>query len=79
MNSLPTAVTTDNLETILVKLASLPSAQVSRIGEDVIIVTATKKKTQTSQTVLRAVTRDGKHWHVMAVDGLIQTKFVATI
>jgi hypothetical protein len=79
MNSLPTAVTTENLETILNTLEGLPTAQVNRIGNDVIVVTATKKKTQTSQTVLRAVTRDGKHWHVMAVDGIIQTKFVATI
>ena len=79
MNSLPTTVTTENLETILVKLACLPSAQVNRIGDDVIVVTATKKKTQASETVLRAVTNDGKQWHVMAVDGLIQTKFIAII
>jgi hypothetical protein len=79
MNALPTTVTTENLETILSTLEGLPTAQVNRIDNDMIVVTATKKNTQTSQTVLRAVTRDGKHWHVMAVDGIIQTKFIATI
>ena len=70
MQSLPTALTTAQLEDILSALAAMPSATVNR-HPDVITVTATKKKTGETMKVLSAATRDGQHWHVMTVPGLI--------
>jgi hypothetical protein len=70
MQSLPTALTTAQLEDILSDLAALPSATVNRHPQ-IITVTATKKKTGETVKVLSAATRDGQHWHVMTVPGLI--------
>jgi hypothetical protein len=70
MQSLPTALTTAQLEGILFELAAMPSATVNR-HPDIITVTATKKKTGETVKVLSAATRDGQHWHVMTVPGLI--------
>jgi hypothetical protein len=74
MQSLPTPITTENLNHVLTTLCALPSAQVTRHA-DVVTVTATRKATGERVTVLRAVTRDGKYWHAMAAAGLITTKF----
>jgi hypothetical protein len=70
MKSLPTALTTAQLEGILASLAAMPSAKVNRHA-DIITVTATKKKTGETVKVLSAATRDGKQWHVMTVPGLV--------
>jgi len=70
MKSLPTVLSTDQLEGILSSLASMPSATVNR-HFDIITVTATKKKTGETVKVLSAVTRNGKQWHVMTVPGLV--------
>lgn len=70
MQSLPTAVTTRNLEEILSTLETLPSAKVIR-HSDVIVAYATVKKTGKRVKVLSAATADGLSWHVMAVQGLI--------
>jgi len=78
MQTLHTAVTTENLNNILTALESLPSSEVTR-HSDVVTVHATKRATGERVKVLSAVTRDFKHWHVMAVNGIIQTKFIATI
>ena len=70
MQSLPTAVTTKNLEEILSTLETLPSAKVIR-HSDAIVAYATVKKTGKQVKVLSAVTMDGLNWHVMTVQGLI--------
>lgn len=74
MQSLPTALTTSQLDGILSSLSVLPSAQVTR-HPDVVTVHATRKATGDKVKVLSAVTKNGKHWHVMAVQGLISTTF----
>jgi hypothetical protein len=70
MQSLPTAVTTKNLEEIISTLETLPSAEVTR-HPDLIVAYATVKKTGKRVKVLSAATMDGLNWHVMAVQGLI--------
>lgn len=74
MQSLPTALTTAQLEGILSTLATMPSATVNR-HPDVITVTATRKKTGDTVKVLSAATSNGQQWHVMAVSGLISATF----
>lgn len=74
MQSLPTALTTAQLNGLLSTLAALPSATVNRHA-DVVTVTATRKATGQTVKVLSAATRNGSHWHVMAVPGLISTTF----
>lgn len=76
MKSLPTPLSTAQLESILATLATLPSAQVNR-HLDIITVTATKKKTGETVKVLSAATRDGSQWHVMTVPGLVSATFTA--
>ena len=70
MQSLPTALTTAQLEGILSALAAMRSATVNRHA-DIITVTATKKKTGEAVKVLSAATRNGQQWHVMTVPGLV--------
>jgi hypothetical protein len=74
MKSLPTALTTAQLNGLLSTLAAMPSATVNRHA-DIVTVTATKKKTGETVKVLSAATRDGHQWHVMAAPGLISTSF----
>ena len=74
MQSLPTALTTAQLNGILTTLAALPSAQVNRHA-DVITVTATRKATGDRVKVLSAATANGHQWHVMAMPGLISATF----
>ena len=74
MQSLPTPLTTAQLDGILSALAALPSATVNR-HPDVITVTATRKKTGETVKVLSAATHDGQHWHVMTVPGIITATF----
>lgn len=74
MQSLPTALTTAQLDGILSSLSALPSAQVTR-HPDVVTVHATRKATGEQVKVLSAVTRNGAQWHVMAVPGLISITF----
>lgn len=70
MQSLPTPLTTAQLDGILATLATMPSATVNRYP-DIITVTATRKKTGETVKVLSAATRNGQQWHVMAAPGLI--------
>ena len=72
MKSLPTALTTAQLEGILETLAAMPSATVNR-HPDIITVTATRKATGETVKVLSAATSNGSQWHVMAVPGLVST------
>jgi hypothetical protein len=74
MQSLPTALTTKQLDGILASLQGLPSAQITR-HSDVATVHATRKATGEKVKVLSAITRNGTQWHVMAVQGLISTTF----
>ena len=76
MQSLPTPLSTAQLEGILATLATLPSAKVNR-HPDIITVTATKKKTGETVKVLSAATRNGSQWHVMTVPGLVSATFTA--
>jgi hypothetical protein len=73
MQSLPTPLTTAQLDRILSELAALPSATVNRHA-DIVTVTATRKATGETVKVLSAATTDGKQWHVMTVPGLITAK-----
>jgi hypothetical protein len=70
MKSLPTPLSTAQLDDLLSTIEKLPSAQVTR-HPDIITVTATKKATGETVKVLSAATHDGKQWHVMAVPGLV--------
>ena len=70
MQSLPTAVTTDNLNEILATIERLPSAKVHR-HRDIVTVTATRRSTGLTVKVLSAATVNGKDWHVMTVPGLV--------
>jgi len=70
MQSLPTAVSTADLNTLLAALEKMPSAEVNRHA-DIVTVTATRRATGERVKVLSAATHDGQQWHVMAVPGLI--------
>lgn len=70
MQSLPTALTTAQLNDLLSALEKLPSATVNRHA-DIITVTATRKATGETVKVLSAATTNGQQWHVMTVPGLI--------
>lgn len=70
MQSLPTAVTTSMLESMLKTIGKLPSAEIER-HPSIITVHATKKATGQRIKVLSAATNNGSQWHVMAVPGLI--------
>lgn len=74
MQSLPTPLTTAQLDSILGQLAVLPSAQVNR-HPDIVTVTATRKATGEKVKVLSAATSNGQQWHVMAAPGLISATF----
>lgn len=76
MESLPTPVTTENLNSLLATLEGLATVEVTRHA-DVIKATAVKRATGKRERILSAVTRDGKHWHVMTVPGLVQASFEA--
>lgn len=73
LQSLPTAVTTADLNTLLTALEQMPSAKVNRHA-DIVTVTATRKATGETVKVLSAATTDGQHWHVMTRPGLITAK-----
>jgi L-lysine 2,3-aminomutase len=73
MQSLPTALTTAQLDKLLSTLAAMPSATVNRFA-DIVTVTATRKATGETVKVLSAATTNGQQWHVMTVPGLITTK-----
>lgn len=72
MQSMPTALTTAQLDSILTTLEALPSAQVKRLPS-IVTVTATRKATGQTVKVLSAATANGHQWHVMAAPGLIST------
>jgi len=64
MHSLPTALTTNNLDEILATIETLPTADITR-HDDVITVHATRRATGERVKVLSAVTENGAEWHVM--------------
>lgn len=70
MKSLPTLLTTAQLDGLLSTIEKLPSAIVNR-HPDIITVSATHKATGQTVKVLSAATADGKKWHVMTVPGLV--------
>ena len=74
MKSLPTPLSTAQLESILASLAAMPSATVNR-HPDIVTVTATRKATGETVKVLSAATSNGTQWHVMAVPGLVSATF----
>ena len=70
MKSLPTALTTAQLDALLSAIEKLPTAKVNRHA-DIVTVTATRKATGEIVKVLSAATSNGTQWHVMAVPGLV--------
>ena len=75
MKSLPTPLSTDQLEGILATLATLPSAEVVRHA-DIVTVYATRKATGERVKVLGAATNSAQ-WHVMCVPGLVSATVTA--
>ena len=69
MQSLPTALTTAQLDALL---STFPPAATIFRGETIITVKATHKTTGLTVKLLSAASRNGKQWHVMAKPGLIQ-------
>jgi hypothetical protein len=69
MQTLPTLITTANLDAILASIATLPSAEINRTNSAVTVY-ATRKKTQARVKVLSAVSI-GNEWHVIAEAGLL--------
>jgi len=72
MQSLPTLLTTAQLDRLLSALAAMPSAQLDRHSKTAVI-TARRKSDGATVKVFSAITEDGDHWHAMAVPGLIST------
>jgi hypothetical protein len=70
MQSLPTALTTKQLDAILATLEKLPSATINRT-EYSVAVNARQKNNGTIVRVLDAITLNGENWDVYAVEGLI--------
>lgn len=75
MKSLPTLLSTEQLEGILATLATLPSAEVVR-HPDIVTVYATRKTTGERVKVLSAATNSAQ-WHVMTVPGLVSATVTA--
>jgi hypothetical protein len=69
MQTVPTLITTANLNSILATIATLPSAEISRT-DSAVTVYATRKKTQERVKVLSAVSIDNE-WHVITEPGLL--------
>lgn len=76
MKSLPTLLSTVQLDSLIATLAALPSAIVTR-HPDTVVVTATRKATGETVKVLSATTNGRSQWHVMAVPGLVSVNVTA--
>jgi hypothetical protein len=70
MKSLPTPLSTAQLDALLSTIEKLPSATVNR-DTHTVYVNAKRKATGEVVRVLDAVTFDGVQWHVMTVPGLV--------
>ena len=77
MKSLPTPLTTAQVDRLVSDLLKLPSATVFQpYGmSDIVRVSATKRATGEKVTVFRAVQGSNGLWHAMAAEGLITTNF----
>jgi len=75
MKSLPTLLTTENLDQILATFTSnpIPNMEVNR-HDDSATVYVTRRKTGKREQLLSAIKIDGKQWRVMAVEGLLSPK-----
>jgi hypothetical protein len=75
MKSLPTLISTTNLDQILATFTANPIAgmEVNR-HEDSATVYVTRRKTGKREQILSAIKIDGKEWRVMAVEGLLAPK-----
>jgi uncharacterized protein (UPF0335 family) len=76
MQSLPTAITTDQLDSLLSTIGRLPDTKVTRHA-DIVTVHFTFKATGERVKLFSAATRNGTHWHAMAVPGLVSATFTA--
>ena len=75
MQTLPTLVTTANLDEILATFTANPisGVEVNR-NDSSATVYVTRRKTGKREKILSAVTADGSQWHVMADEGLLTPK-----
>jgi ribosome-binding factor A len=75
MKSLPTLISTTNLDQILATFTANPisGVEVNR-GDSSATVYVTRRKTGKREKILSAVTADGSQWHVMADEGLLTPK-----
>jgi trehalose-6-phosphatase len=69
MQTLPTLVSTANLNAILATIANLPGAEINR-SDSAVTVHATRK-TQERVKVLSAVLIIDNEWHVIAEAGML--------
>lgn len=72
LKSLPSLVTTSNLNDMLAAIEKLPTAVITRTAYAV-AVRATKKTGEVVK-VLGAISADGEHWSVQAAPGLVSVK-----
>ena len=70
MESLPTQLTTRQLDELL---SEFPSSVVIFRGDNIVTAKARNYKTGNVDRLLSAASGDGKHWHVMARKGIIDT------
>lgn len=72
MKSLPTALTTSQVNDLIAGFPTDPRLVVRRFDDIVTVSLALKDRTV---KLLSAATADGQRWHVMAKDGIVSTTF----
>tara|TARA_R110000803_G_scaffold61535_4_gene121402 strand:+ start:1237 stop:1464 length:228 start_codon:yes stop_codon:yes gene_type:complete len=75
MKTLPTLVTTANLDEILASFTTnpIPGVEVQR-RDDYAAVHVTRRKTGKREEILQAIKLDHNEWHVNAVEGMLTPK-----
>jgi hypothetical protein len=72
MKSLPTALTTSQVNDLIAGFPTDPRLVVRRFDDIVTVSLALKDRTV---KLLSAATANGRDWHVMAKDGIVSTTF----
>ena len=73
MKSLPTALTTSQVNDLIAGFPTDPRLVVRRF-DDIVTVTLVIKENHEIR-LLSAATANGRDWHVMAKDGIVSTTF----
>lgn len=72
MKSLPTALTTSQVNDLIAGFPTDPRLVIRRFDDIVTVSLALKDRTV---KLLSAATANGRDWHVMAKDGIVSTTF----